>query len=199
VVLDNLVFTSSAADPSNGGANPTRTATWQVTDATTSQLSTAQTETIDISPGYAAGGGQLVFSDTASQGVGSVVIGDGNSVELTYSATPVSFIGSTGTLELDNSARFTGSVSGFAAQDQIDLRDIVFNPQTTLGYTANAANTGGTLMVTNSADSANITLVGSHTSSQFAMSSDGHGGTLVTPGQPSPAEQASLATTQTRT
>src|ERR1700722_2806361 len=202
-LFDNLVFSSGAADPSNGAANPTRTATWQVTDATNNQLSAAQTETIDISPAYAQGAGQaqgaspLVFSDTASQGGGSVVIADGNSVELTYSASLVSFIASTGTLQLDNSARFTGSVSGFAAQDQIDLRDIVFGPQTSLGYAANSGNTGGTLTVGNSGDSANIVFVRSYTASQFAIPSDGHGGTLLTAQGPVPSEQASLATPRT--
>src|SRR5262249_23328360 len=146
-------FSSGAADPSNGGANPTRIATWQVTDATNSQLSAAQSETIDISPSYVQragtdqGASPLIFNDTASQGVSPIVIADGGSVELAFSAAPVSFIASTGTLQLDNSARFTGQIFGFADQDQIDLRDIVCSPQTSLGYDANPGNTGGTLTV----------------------------------------------------
>ena len=54
-VLNNLVFSSSATDPTNGGVNASRIATWQVTDATNNQLSAAQTETIDISLVYATG------------------------------------------------------------------------------------------------------------------------------------------------
>ncbi len=153
----------------------------------------------DDSASLAPGGGQLVFSDTASQGAGSVVIAAGSSVELTYSAAPVSFIASTGTLQIDNSARFTGQISGFAGQDQIDLRDIVFNPQTTLGYAANSGNTGGTLMVSNGRDSAGIALLGGYTAAQFVVSSDDHGGTLVTAQQTSPIAQTSLGTPHART
>jgi hypothetical protein len=54
-VLDQLVFSTTATDPTNGGTNTTRTATWQVTDATNNQLSAPQSETIDISPVYATG------------------------------------------------------------------------------------------------------------------------------------------------
>ena len=48
-VLDNVMFGSSLTDPTNAGADPTRTVTWQVTDATNSTLSAAQSETIDLS------------------------------------------------------------------------------------------------------------------------------------------------------
>jgi VCBS repeat-containing protein len=51
-VLDQVMFSSSASDPTNGGANATRTATWQVTDATNATLSTAQSEIIDVNPAY---------------------------------------------------------------------------------------------------------------------------------------------------
>jgi hypothetical protein len=74
----------------------------------------------------------------------------------------------------------------------------VFGPQTSLGYAANSGNTGGTLTVGNSGDSANIVFVGSYTASQFAISSDGYGGTLVTAQQSSPAALASLTTPQTQ-
>src|SRR5262249_14887258 len=46
----------SATDPTNGGINTTRTATWQVTDATTGTASAPQTETIDLSSTYAPTG-----------------------------------------------------------------------------------------------------------------------------------------------
>src|SRR5579883_2503715 len=68
-VLDDLLFTSGATDPSNGGANPTRTATWQVTDATNNQLSDAQSETIDISPAYAPTGIAVAGVATTAEAV----------------------------------------------------------------------------------------------------------------------------------
>jgi hypothetical protein len=200
-VLDNLVFSSGAADPSNGGANPTRTATWQVTDATNSQLSAAQSETIDISPAYApsGGGGQLVFSDTTSQVADSIVISNGSSAELVFSAAPVSFIGATGTLQLDHSAQFTGQISGFAGRDQIDLRDIVFSPQTALGYAASPDNTGGKLIASDGGRTADLALIGNFAAPQFAAFSDGHGGTLVTMAQANSTDQTPLVTPQART
>ena len=126
------------------------------------------------------GGGQLVFGNATSQSPDPVVIADGGSVELVFSAAPVSFIGATGMLQLDHSAQFTGQISGFAGQDQIDLRDIVFNSQTTIGYAASPDNTGGSLIVSGGGQTANLTLLGSYNAAQFTASSDGQGGTLVT-------------------
>jgi hypothetical protein len=39
---------------------------------------------------------------------------------------------------------------------------------------------GGTLTVTDGVDTANIALIGQYTASEFALSNDGHGGTLIT-------------------
>src|SRR5262249_25968980 len=48
-VLDSVTFNSSSGNPSNFGANPTRTVTWVVNDGSGSfNLSAAQTETINI-------------------------------------------------------------------------------------------------------------------------------------------------------
>jgi hypothetical protein len=54
--------------------------------------------------------GELVFSNSSTPGAAPVVIADGGSAELVYSASPVSFIGSSGTLQLDNSAGFSGQI-----------------------------------------------------------------------------------------
>src|SRR5262249_52784719 len=64
-LLDAVIFSSTATDPTNGGANRTRTATWQVTDATNSQLSATQSETIDLSLAYAPIG--IAVSGTTSK------------------------------------------------------------------------------------------------------------------------------------
>jgi VCBS repeat-containing protein len=53
-LLDQVIFSSTAADPTNGSANTSRTASWQVTDATTNTLSSPVTETIDLSAQFAA-------------------------------------------------------------------------------------------------------------------------------------------------
>jgi hypothetical protein len=63
--------------------------------------------------------------------------------------------------------------------DAIDFADIGFGASSTLGYSANADNSGGTLSVGDDTHMANIALLGSYMSSTFVAGSDGHGGTLV--------------------
>lgn len=97
------------------------------------------------------------------------------------SSTSFAFAGQSGTLELDQSQSFTGQISGFAGGDQIDLADIAFDSKlATLGYSVNSGNTGGTLSVSDGTHTANLALLGSYMASNFAMASDGHGGTAVT-------------------
>ena len=108
----------------------------------------------------------------------------------------VTFAGTTGTLWLDQPSTFTGTVSGFKAQDVIDLSGMAFGAQTTLGYLPNSNQTGGTLSVTNGSQSANIALLGSYIASSFATESDNHGGTMVVAeasqtGEPVAADQSS--------
>jgi hypothetical protein len=153
----------------------------------------------DSQSSVGAGASQLIFGDSGSPGANPVVIADGGSADLVYSAAPVSFIGSSGTLQLDNSAGFGGQISGFSAQDQIDLRDIVFSPQTAVGYAADPAKTGGNLTVAAGGQAANLALLGNYTGSQFAISSDGQGGTLVTLQQMAPTGDTALATPQKHT
>src|SRR5262249_6710927 len=91
----------------------------------------------------------------------------------------VSFLSDTGTLKLDASSSFAGTVSGLRGQDAIDLADIGFGASTKLGYSANADNSGGTLTVGDGTHAASLALLGSYMASSFAVSSDGHGGTLI--------------------
>ena len=62
----------------------------------------------------------------------------------------------------------------------IDLPDIAFGAQTTLAYAENAADTGGTLTVTDGRHAASIALLGNYMAGSFVTAADGHGGTLVT-------------------
>jgi hypothetical protein len=117
---------------------------------------------------------------------GSATIGTGATLELAAAnAEAVTFTGSAGTLILDGSASagqafsFTGTVSGFAGQDAIDLPGIAFDAQTTLGYSLNSNNTGGTLSLTDATHSAKIALLGNYMASSFVTESDAHGGTMV--------------------
>ncbi len=87
--------------------------------------------------------------------------------------------GNPGVLVLDQPSTFTGTVSGFGAQNAIDLPSIAFDAQTTLGYLPNTNQAAGTLSVTDGSHSANIALLGNYIASSFAVVGDNHGGTMV--------------------
>jgi len=103
----------------------------------------------------------------------------------------VTFAGSGGLLVLDSSASFGGLVAGFAATDQLDLKDIGFGSGTTVGFTEAASNLSGTLTVTDGVHTAQIALLGQYTAGEFSANSDGKGGTVITASGPSPAETTS--------
>ncbi len=85
--------------------------------------------------------------------------------------------GADGTLKLDAAQSFTGKVSGLGLGDTLDLANVAFGPNTTVGYSGTAA--GGTLTVTSGSQTANIVLLGNYMASTFTLGSDGHGGTTV--------------------
>ena len=89
----------------------------------------------------------------------------------------VTFAGASGTLKLDNSSSFAGTVAGMTGQDTIDFADM--DPTKVQQPTFNGNSTGGTLNVTDGTHSANIALLGNYMASVFVASSDGHGGTSV--------------------
>ncbi len=89
----------------------------------------------------------------------------------------VTFQNTVGTLKLDDSSSFSGTVMGMSGQDTIDFADIDPTKVQIPSYTGTA--TGGTLTVTDGSHSANIALLGNYLASSFVASSDGHGGTNV--------------------
>jgi len=93
-----------------------------------------------------------------------------------YSGT-LTFAASTGTLKIDQSSSFSGTVAGMSGQDTIDFADINFGKVQQPTYSGTA--TSGTLSVTDGTHSANIALLGNYLASTFVASSDGHGGTAV--------------------
>jgi hypothetical protein len=92
----------------------------------------------------------------------------------------VTFAGPTGTLALDQPSTFTGRVADFGAQEAIDLPGIGFDAHTTLGYSENGSDTGGTLSIKHGGHKTTIALLGSYMAASFVAASDGHGGTLIT-------------------
>jgi len=122
----------------------------------------------------------------------SVTIGAGKTVELASAFSGgITFSASTGTLQLDNSSAFSGTVAGMAGKDQIDLRDVAFANVRNPSYSGTTAS--GTLTVTDGAHTANIILLSTYLSSTFVTANDGHGGTLVTDAPLTASNQAILA------
>ena len=122
-----------------------------------------------------------------------VTVAAGATVELRSTFVgPVTFAGSTGTLKLDQSQSFSGTIAGFGGQDQIDLADIGYGAKSTLGYLANGNNTGGTLTINDGKHSATLALLGQYIAGSFVAASDGQGGTFV--GEALSATQAPLVT-----
>jgi hypothetical protein len=96
------------------------------------------------------------------------------------SGQAVSFdAGSTGTLRLDSSQTFSGTVARLAydGTNFLDLSDISYGANTKANFSGTTA--GGTLQVTDGTRTANIHLVGDYTASTFVTATDGHGGTLI--------------------
>jgi hypothetical protein len=108
----------------------------------------------------------------------SISIADGATTEIQSAFSgAVLFDGSTGTLQLDNSSSFSGTVAGLLGQDKLDLMDIDPASVHTPLYSGDGST--GALMVTDGVHTANIQLFGDYIGSTFAPSNDGHGGTFI--------------------
>jgi hypothetical protein len=136
----------------------------------------------------------LIEADAAVNGAGSAIISNGGELDIRHSgfANNISFSGaSAGTLGImfgswadsGTTGSFTGTLSGFAAGNLIDLYGFTFDANSTLSYSPNHANTGGTLSVTDGTYSTTIQLAGSYSPAGFQISSDGYeffGGAKIT-------------------
>ena len=112
------------------------------------------------------------------------------------SAEQVTFNATTGTLRLDQSVNYTGTISGFSTQDgtlansdKIDLRDINSATAQVTGYT------NGVLTVTDGTNTANLHFSGSYVQSNFKLAPDGQNGTFVydPPSSPDTSTQSANA------
>jgi hypothetical protein len=142
-------------------------------------------------------GGLVIAGSIASNGLilaqGSGVMIGGNlsgtgHVELSGAST-VEFGGSSanaidldadasGLIIFDTAGTFSGAISGLNADDRIDLRGLGFGANSTLNYLNQGS--GGLLTISDGVHSVQLHFVGTYSSSDFALSSDGHGGVLLT-------------------
>ena len=128
-----------------------------------------------------ADGGNVTVNGAVT-GNGTATISGSSTLEFSAASDDnTSFAaGATGTLKLDQAEKFSGSVSGFGAGDKLDLADIAFGANLTLGYSANAAGTGGMLSVSDGTHSASIALFGQFAAAGFHVGSDAGSGTMAT-------------------
>jgi regulation of enolase protein 1 (concanavalin A-like superfamily) len=125
------------------------------------------------------GTGQL--GDGNVSGTGSALIDGEASLELggRFSGNITLDPGAHATVKIDHAVDFSGTVAGLNGNDVLDLADLAFGSNTTLGYAANSNNTGGTMTVTDGTHTANIALLGQYMAASFSTSADGFGGTLI--------------------
>jgi hypothetical protein len=124
--------------------------------------------------------GNLTVNGAVS-GNGAAVIDGAATLEFGAgsSANTVFGDGAAGTLKLDQSASFSGTVSGFAAGNAIDLADLGFGGAMTLGYAANAGGSGGILTMSDGTHTASLALLGQYAASGFHAASDAGAGTMI--------------------
>jgi hypothetical protein len=124
--------------------------------------------------------GNVTLNGTVS-GSGSALVSGAATLEFgAASSANVTFdVGATGTLRIEDSFHFTGTVSGMTDATHIDLAGIAFGADTSVSYQANAIGSGGTLTVSDGSHSANIGILGQYASDDFRASADDFGGTLI--------------------
>ncbi|WFU38082.1 VCBS domain-containing protein [Bradyrhizobium sp. CB82] len=125
--------------------------------------------------------GGAVMAEGAVTGSGTALISGAGTIEFSADSTAnTTFdVGASGHLILDDVFHFTGTVSGLGANDDIDLKGIGFSAGTTVNFTENQAGTGGTLTVSDGAQTASIVLLGQYDPTGFTEKADMTNGTVI--------------------
>jgi autotransporter passenger strand-loop-strand repeat protein len=123
-------------------------------------------------------------SETVSSGgtLASATISAGGLVEIksggTAGSSTITIL--SGTLKLDDSQHFSGSIAGLANSAQVvDLVDINFAALQTVAFSG-ASSSGGILTVSDGTHVAQLNLIGNYLAATFTSANDGAGGTLIT-------------------
>src|SRR5262249_47269164 len=112
-----------------------------------------------------------------------------SSIDITFAADAA------GTLTLKDAADFTGTISGFSSNDQIDLTNISYSIASVSNASYSSSTNITTLAITDGASTDAIKFVGNYTvNTGWHFSSDGHGGTLVTDTSGGSADVAEMVT-----
>jgi hypothetical protein len=134
-----------------------------------------------------ADGGNIIVHGAVT-GAGTALINGTATLEFgaASSAATIFALDAAGTLKLDDSFHFGGTVSGFDGNDRLDIADVQFATALALNYAANADGTGGTLTVSDGTHTANITLLGHYDAAGFHQGADHSTGVLLTYSDPIP-------------
>ena len=120
-----------------------------------------------------SGGSEVVTSGGTAIGIeldgGTLAVAEGAVISGTIIFDDIG-----GILQIDGTTMPTATISGIDPGDTIDLRSLAWSPTNSASYSDN------TLTVTGGGTIETLTVVGVAAGTQFAVSSDGLGGTLVT-------------------
>ncbi|MHB9363562.1 Ig-like domain-containing protein [Mesorhizobium sp. W067] len=127
-----------------------------------------------------ANGGNIDINGQVT-GDGDATIGNLSKLEFgAASSTDVTFAAdAAGTLQLDDSFDFSGSIAGITNDDKVNLEDILFGTGTSAAYQADLDGTGGTLTVSDGTHNATLHLLGVYDAHSFTLADDGTGRTVV--------------------
>ncbi len=137
--------------------------------------------------GAVTGSGHAMIS-----GAGTLGFGAASSADVTFAEDAA------GRLTLEHAADFTGTISGFSSDDQIDLANIGYATASLYDVTYNASADLTTFVITDGTSTGTLHFAGNYTvHTAWHFSIDGNGGTLLTdaPLDGSAASSAELADT----
>ena len=99
--------------------------------------------------------------------------------EASTTANVVFGSGTGGTLKLGDSFHFNGTISGFGGSDVIDLANVAA-ANASISYHENTAGTGGTLAISDGAQTLELSLLGHYSADNFSIVADQLHGTSIT-------------------
>jgi hypothetical protein len=196
--LDNVTIANSHALQIETGAvltsqdTVTIAGTGTVTNAGTLQALSGElsvVNTVNNTPGEVDAAGGFIDFFLGITG-GNATISDGGKLEYGWSSNVATTFSGDGTLVLDHQnhsdgtyevAHFSGAVHDFGSGDTIDLTDLTYVAGETVTWDqlATGADARGTLTVDSNGQLASITLDGTYSQSDFALSHDNGAGTAV--------------------
>jgi hypothetical protein len=105
-------------------------------------------------------------------GSGTVDFGAASSANVVFGS------GAAGTLKLEDSFHFSGTISGFNGDDAIDLTDVT-SATAVIAYHENAQGTGGVLTVSDGTHAAQLSFLGQYSAANFDIVPDPVHGTVI--------------------